>query len=417
MGIKEFVRDNKDNIIRDIGRVVAKEDAVEALHEMLAVAEDLGLSTYSCEDIVGYAYIGDNGDDYIATITHVDIVPSGDGWNTDPFTLTQKDGYILGRGVMDDKGPGVLTLYALKYLKDNVKIKTPVRALFGTDEEEGMSDVDYYLENYAPPKFLFTPDSEFPLINGEKGMFGAKVYSNIQLDKIESIEGGFAPNAIPCTAAATVGGIKFEAMGIQTHASTPWDGKNAIGVLLKDILKSGLVSGDERELLVKLLAIDETWDGAALDIKASDDKFGDLTCAGGVIGIEDGRLFRTIDIRYPTTITGSELCDKLKSYFEPMFSFEKVCDKVPFYMDTDKKEVKACMDAYNLVTGLDAKPFCVGGGTYARKFPCAVAFGAETDTVKPSFVGGIHASNEGASIDEFMTALEIYINALINLEE
>lgn len=417
MRVKEFIKENRNNIIRDIGRVVKFENPVDALHEMLSVARDLGLEVFNCNDIVGYAYIGSNSDDYIATITHVDIVPAGDGWNSDPFTLVEKDGYIIGRGVMDDKGPGVLCLYALKYLKENTDIKIPVRALFGTDEESGMDDVKYYLANYAPPRFLFSPDADFPIINGEKGIFGAELYSKIQLRDIEEIKGGFAPNAMPCKASAMVCGKEFAAEGVQAHASLPQNGVNAIGVLLKDILDSGILKGDEKKLVEAYYSIDRDWDGEAIGIKCSDDKFGDLTCVGGVVDIRDGRLYRTIDIRYPTSTTGEELLSRLTAFFSDVAEIKLVSNKVPFYMDADKPEVKACIDAYNEVTGTEAKPICIGGGTYARAFPSAVAFGPENNGESPEFVGAIHASNEGASVEELMTALEIYIKALINLEK
>ena len=417
MDIKDFIKENRENIIKDIARVVSKEDAVDALHETLSVATDLGLGVHNCEDIVGYAYIGSDSDSYLATITHVDIVPPGDGWDSDPFTLTEKDGFIIGRGVMDDKGPGVLCLYALKYLNDYVDVKIPARALFGTDEEVGMTDVTYYLENNPAPIFLFTPDSSFPLVNGEKGIYQGKITATVPVDRIESISGGFAPNAIPSKAYAVVDGTSFEADGIQAHASTPECGKNAIGVLLSDILDSGLAKGEEKDLLEKLILLDKAWDGEYLDIKCSDDKFDKLTCVGGVIGIEDGKIVRSIDIRFPTVITSEELTERLNRAFSPYATVEMVMCKEPFYMDPEGKEVKACTDAYDEVMGRHENPMCIGGGTYARKFPYAVSFGPETETEFPPFVGSIHGCNEGASIEELMTALEIYIKAFINLEK
>ena len=41
-----------------------------------------------------------------------------------------------------------------------------------TDEESGWADMDYYFEHVglAKPDFGFSPDAEFPIINGEKGI-------------------------------------------------------------------------------------------------------------------------------------------------------------------------------------------------------------------------------------------------------
>ena len=180
--IDAFIAEHEDRIFADIARLVAinsvegkpapgapfGEGPAKALAEALKIARELGLETVNCEDKIGYARVGE-GEDYLATITHLDVVPVGEGWTEDPFVMREREGYIIGRGVMDDKGPSVLCLYALKYLKDRgVPLRYPVRALLGVNEETGMADVEYYLANYKAPLFCFSPDANFPLINGEK---------------------------------------------------------------------------------------------------------------------------------------------------------------------------------------------------------------------------------------------------------
>lgn len=128
---------------------------------------------------MGIADIPGRGDKQLATICHVDVVPAGPGWNTDPFAMERREGWLLGRGVIDDKGPAVLSLYAGAYLfKHGIVPRYTFRALLGCDEEVGMSDVHHYLENHADPDFLFTPDAEFPVCNAEKGQFGATFVSS-----------------------------------------------------------------------------------------------------------------------------------------------------------------------------------------------------------------------------------------------
>ena len=127
---------NKENILRDIARLVAVpsiegepeegapfgKEPKKALELGLEIAEELGLGTRNCENYIGYAELpGENEEKYIATVTHLDVVPVGEGWTKSPFEMWEKDGYIIGRGVMDDKGPSVVCLYALKYLKDKNK--------------------------------------------------------------------------------------------------------------------------------------------------------------------------------------------------------------------------------------------------------------------------------------------------------
>ena len=179
-----FIEENKENILRDIARLVAvpsiegepEENAPfgaepkKALELGLEIASELGLDTRNCENYIGYAEIpGEDKEKYIATVTHLDVVPVGEGWTKSPFEMWEKDGYIIGRGVMDDKGPSVVCLYALKYLKEkNIRLHYTVRALLGANEETGMGDVTYYLKNYPAPAFAFSPVSDFPVCNGEK---------------------------------------------------------------------------------------------------------------------------------------------------------------------------------------------------------------------------------------------------------
>ena len=270
-GIDKFINDNRENIIRDIARLVAinsVEGAAEpgapfgkgpkqALELGLEICRELGLKAVNCEDKIGYGQIGDT-EDYLATITHLDVVPVGEGWTGDPFTLREREGYIIGRGVMDDKGPSVLCLYALKYLKDaGVPLRYSIRALLGTNEETGMGDVEYYLDNYKAPVFCFSPDSGFPVCNGEKGICNLRIVSKTKLDKIADIRGGVAGNVIPGKAEAWVKGAKpaatesvsveadgelwhLTAKGIGGHASKPEGTVNAIGVLISYILENKL---------------------------------------------------------------------------------------------------------------------------------------------------------------------------------
>ena len=193
--IDAYIAQNKEQLLKDIAALVAV-NSVEgtpeegapfgagpraALDKTLELAAGMGFATRNCENYIGYAELaGKDPEKYLATICHVDVVPVGNGWTADPFTMRIQDGWLLGRGVADDKGPMVATLYALKFLKEQgYELRYPIRALAGTNEETHMQDVDYYLKNYPAPAFCFTPDAEFPVCNGEKGHFGAKIVSPV----------------------------------------------------------------------------------------------------------------------------------------------------------------------------------------------------------------------------------------------
>ena len=104
-----------------------------ALDKTLELAAGMGLTTRNCENYIGYAELaGADPEKYLATICHVDVVPVGNGWSQDPFKMQIRDGWMIGRGVADDKGPMVATLYALKFLKEEgVSLRYPIRAMVG----------------------------------------------------------------------------------------------------------------------------------------------------------------------------------------------------------------------------------------------------------------------------------------------
>ena len=74
--------------------------------------------------------------------------------------------------------------------------------------------------------------------------------------------------------------------------------------------------------------------------------------------------------------------------------------------------------AFSDMTGLDAKPYTMGGGTYARSFPNTVAFGAavtEIETALGPGCGGAHERDECVRIEEFNQSAAVFIRALLNL--
>ena len=108
--------------------------------------------------------------------------------------LTEKDGKLYGRGVSDDKGAAICSMYALKYLLDTgYTFKKRFRLLLGCNEETGSKCMDYYTEHDEPFSMGFTPDAEFPGIYAEKGVFGCDLVGK---SKIKNIKGGDASNVV-----------------------------------------------------------------------------------------------------------------------------------------------------------------------------------------------------------------------------
>ena len=452
--IDAFVEENRDNILRDITRLVAVpsvEGAPEpgapfgpgpkaALAKALEIADELGLDTFNADSYIGWAETGRiaDGQKFLATITHTDVVPEGNGWDADPYTVRVRDGWLLGRGVADDKGPAVLTLYAAKFFKQQgATLPYTLRILLGANEETGMKDVDYYLEHYPQPAFCFTPDAEFPVCYGEKGGYGGWLVSAPLHGSLIDFQGGVAHNVVPDRAYALVradasalkdtenvkvtaeadGVARISAFGKGGHAAMPAGTVNAIALVVDYLLDNRLCSEEEARALEMLRRLHASTDGSSVGIAAQDDVFDPLTCVGGVIKLENGALRQSIDIRFPTSTNAETLCAALSKLAQDAGgSFLPDSARVPFYIDPNTPVIQTLIRTYNDVTGKNAQPFTMGGGTYARHFKCAVSFGMEeTGEPAPEWVGPMHGPDEGVSEALLFKALKIYILAIARL--
>lgn len=452
--IDEFIEKNKGNILRDIARLIAvpSEEGKPvpeapfgagpraALNMAFDICRENDLCTGDAQGHIGWAELpGADPEKYLAAITHLDVVPAGNGWDADPYTLRVKDGWLLGRGVMDDKGPAVICIYALKYLKESGKaLRYPIRILFGTNEETDMGDIEYYKKHFSMPVFCFTPDAEFPVCNGEKGIYECSLVSKPMQGKILAFKGGTATNAVPDYAEALIdapagiflpmeyitidpdenGHTWIRGQGVSAHASTPENGRNAIGLVVDYLLSNGICDEDETACLRVLQKLHSKTDGSGIGLAADDGRFTPLTVVGGTISMEDGVITQSVDCRYPTNLNASMIDTILQKACGDVLTVRDSCTEEPFYLSPELPAVRALIDTYNEVSGESREPFTMGGGTYARHFPLAVSFGPEhTDIPRPSFAGAIHGANEGAPWDKLLEALKIYILALERLEE
>ena len=449
-----FIRENRERLVSDIGRLVEVsstegparpgapfgEGPRQALDRALEMAQGMGLSTGHQDYKMGWAELRGERPEYLATITHLDVVPAGEGWDSDPFVMRRREGWLLGRGVADDKGASVLCLYALKFLKEaGVPLRYGVRALLGCNEETGMEDVPAYLAQNPAPIFCFSPDAEFPVCNGEKGHCGLTMEGGpFPGGRILSWEGGAATNAVPDRSGALVRAdlaslpkaegitleqegenVRVRGWGKSGHAAMPQGTVNAIGLVGRYLLDNGICSPEEKEYLLALEKLHRSTDGEALGIAGGDGLFDPLTVIGGTMRTgQDGRLVQTLDIRYPTGTDGKALCRAVQKAAGQGARVSLTEDMPPFYIQADSAPIRALIDTYNQVTGSSEKPFTMGGGTYARHFPRAVSYGPEyPGSSLPPFGGPMHGANEAASEEGLLRALKIYILALIRLQQ
>ena len=277
-----------------------------ALEDALELGRKLGFKVGQADNRIGWVEYGE-GKEMVGVLGHVDVVPAGDtGWTYPAYGAEIHDGILWGRGCLDDKGPIIGSIYALKAIRDlNLPIDRRIRVIFGSDEECGSSCAAYYVENgYEMPTIGFTPDADFPVIFCEKGTTGikggSKVYDKGHIE-VEYFGGGIADNVvIPTCKLIVKGDIKVaetegitvthengktivEAVGRSAHGSTPHLGVNA-AILLLNAVKENEFGGEFQQLMEFLLKeIGTETNGESLGVHYVDEETGETTVNLGIV--------------------------------------------------------------------------------------------------------------------------------------
>lgn len=441
MTIKESLRSRQSEMVRSLQELIKIRSLLgepepglpfgrevnSALDYCLKLAENLGLRTGSMDGYVGWCEYGE-GEELICVLTHLDIVPEGEGWTYPPFEGVIADGKIYGRGTLDNKGPAIASIYALKALADSgAPLRRRVRVLFGLGEETGCDCVRHYVNNGGEiPVMAFTPDGEFPIINGEKGICILEYTRALapSARSIVSLEAGTAPNVVPASARAQ---LSFDvpsalqgkecarcivAEGRGAHASTPDEGINAIGCLFSALGELNL-DGDSRQLADFMLKyVNHDTHGKSLGIYCADEISGEITVNNGLMSVSDGNVRLTLDIRYPVTLSPDSFMPALRETMR-LGAFEERSFKhsESIYTPPENELIQALARVYERETGTRAELLCIGGGTYAKTMPNCVAFG-------PIFPGDPmldHQPDEHITTTNFYKNADIYAEAMYEL--
>ncbi len=308
---------------------------------------------------------------------HMDIVPAGEGWDGDPFEVTEKDGFLYGRGTLDNKGPLASILAAALVLKESgVGDALPGQfqvAALSDEEAEDPDGVDYGIgflveENKVNPTFAIIPDI------GEN------------MKGIDIAEKG-----------RTV--IKITAIGKQAHGSTPERGVNAVYMMARLVnrieqLKLDFVKHDV--LGEPSLNLGEMHGGAAPNIVP-------------------GTAYIYLDIRTVPGMTKESVLNQLKGVADQVegeFTFDVMAWNEPHGIDPDNELVHAIKKNAKEVINLEPDAFGMGGGTYAKTMNLsgilAVGWGPGDDEA-------FHVANEYVEIEQLVDFAEMTCLCAIDL--
>ncbi len=289
------------------------KEVARALDETLKLAESLGFQTVQLDHYIGWAQYGD-GDDYIGVIGHLDVVDVGEGWKYPPFSAHEEDGYIFGRGILDNKGPIISCLYALYAIRQlQIKLKRPVRIIFGCDEESGFVDLEYYLKHELPPVMGWTPDCKYPVVYGERGRAVIEMaIKESQIDEFFEFVNTYFMNAKP--------------------------------------------------------------NGERLGLDYTDEEFGINEMRNYQLIHSQDELIFSVTFSYPATLNADIIIGKIKEKAS-QFQVRLVQHYLPVKFEKDCPMVQSLQKAYEKITGLDGTPVTTTGGTYAKLMPNIVPFG------------------------------------------
>nr|WP_023350082.1 dipeptidase PepV [Staphylococcus capitis]CDI71403.1 putative dipeptidase [Staphylococcus capitis CR01] len=422
----------------------------QALDYMYELAERDGFLTHDVDHIAGRIEAG-QGEDVLGILCHVDVVPAGDGWDSDPFDPVVTDDAIIARGTLDDKGPTIAAYYAVKILNDmNVDWKKRIHMIIGTDEESDWKCTDRYFQTEEMPTLGFAPDAEFPAIHGEKGITTFDLIQdqiNEDVDEPDyellNFESGQRYNMVPDHAEARVlvkenmtdliqnfeyfveqnelqgestvdsGILILTVEGKAVHGMDPSLGVNAGLYLLKFLSSLNLDKSAKDFVEFNNRYLFDSHFGEKMGMKFHTDVMGDVTTNIGIIKYDNKEAGRYgVNLRYPQGFEFEEAVERFTNEIKDIgFSLELGKVQKPHYVDKDDPFVEKLVKAYRNQTGDMTEPYTIGGGTYARNLDKGVAFGAMFEDTEDL----MHQKNEYMTKKQLINATSIYLEAIYAL--
>ena len=402
------------------------------------------------------------GDEVVGIHAHADVVPVTpenwvlkDGTRLDPFKVTLIGDRMYGRGTEDDKNGIVVTLYAMKVIKEEkLPLARNFKLLVDTTEETSGDAIPYYFDHNPTPQYNLALDGGYPVVIAEKG-YGtvmANFASSASQGKgaeVVSLTGGMATNQIPSTSVATLvtdqpeqvaaelnkagaayakrnGGdfdinakvvgkdVQLTVTGVSAHSSEPESGVNPVARMLDFInglngsvaLKSNFIT-DAARYGADNWGLDYT--GKKLGVGFSDAFMGPLTTSPTYVGLDDKGLKLAVNLRVPKgkspEVLKKEIADKLSAWSQATqtpVGFDYTIAE-PMYRNPEGEWVQALLAVATENLGMKHTFESSAGATSVHELPNGVQFGLAMPNVK--YTG--HTDNEFKTVEQFMLDLQI----------
>ena len=164
----------------------SRNSNLELIHDVRDYLVELGIESHLSYDEEKrkanlYATLGPTDRGGIALSGHTDVVPiDGQEWSSDPWSVTERNGQLYGRGTCDMKSfIAVVLAFAPKFLERT--LTTPLHLCFSFDEEVGCMGVRHLLafldkQEVKPVACIIGEPTEMKVINAHKGKFSMRCH-------------------------------------------------------------------------------------------------------------------------------------------------------------------------------------------------------------------------------------------------
>lgn len=304
-----------------------------------------------------------SGGEHLCFAGHIDVVPPGDGWDSDPFTPTVKDGYIYGRGAQDMKS-GLAAF--LKAIKETKNFNGTLSILITSDEEGDAKNGTVKVLEYLKDK-NFLPN-----------------YAVVAEPTCEKVFG----DVIKIGRRGSINGV-LEKIGIQGHAAYPEKSINPIHKVAQVLPKIAGVNLDEG---------DENFAPSKFVIT-------DIRAGMEVTNVTPERLKMMFNVRNSTKTSKEDIEKFLHKYFKDMnYTLTLNQSAKPFVTNRNSKIVKLLQESIKDIVKINPKLSTAGGTSDARFFGeygvDTVEFGVKNDT--------IHSVNERTTLEEVENLYKVF---------